>query len=37
MTYLLRPMANKDKLRQSLSFFGKQRQKSAGLTEIAKE
>jgi hypothetical protein len=37
MTYLFRPMANKGKLRQSLSFFDKQRQKIAGLTEIAKE
>jgi len=37
MTYLFRPMANKDKLRQSLSFFDKERQKIAGLTEIAEE
>ena len=36
-TYLFRHMANKGKLRQSLSFFDKQRQKIAGLTEIAKE
>jgi hypothetical protein len=37
MTYLFRPMADKDKLRQSLSFFGKQGQKLAGLTEIAEQ
>jgi len=37
MTYLFRPMANKDKLRQSLSFSDKERQKIADLTEIAEE
>jgi len=37
MTYLFRRMTNKDKLRQSLSFFDKERQKIAGLTEIAEE
>jgi hypothetical protein len=37
MTYLFRPMANKDKLRQSLSLFDKEWQKIAGLTEIAEE
>jgi hypothetical protein len=37
MTYLFRRMANKDKLRQSLSFFDKERQKIAGLTEIAEQ
>jgi len=37
MTYLFRPMANKDKLRQSLSFFDKEQQKIRGLKEIAKE